>query len=391
MLNKNEFGTLVRAHRKQRGWTQEELAEKWGHSRAYISQIEGGQRKLESIPQVMRLADILEIPQEKLEEVGRGFPERKMRGKSSAQTDDAILQLLLAPSRDMVKLSYMIWLTDQHPMIERKLQDLIANLDAVLPMYRGTFKKPAQQLLAYAHQMIGKIAFDRLDYVSATGHFSEMIDLGRELSDADIIALGMVRQGDVLRKRGRYETALKCFEAAKPYADAADLNIQGIRLINIARSYYFLGDEQNFLKAINPALEAAAQIGKEGNDSLAYWFNLDVVLQFQASGYTALQKPKKALEIYKEIERRLPSRPLRDRGAYTIEKARAYLELGDLENGMKSSLRGLKLASQYHSKRHVARLEATYHRLQTTPFGKDKRLCILRDALREAQRAQIDW
>jgi tetratricopeptide (TPR) repeat protein len=238
--------------------------------------------------------------------------------------------------------------------------------------------------------MMGKIAFDRLDYISASGHFSEMTDLGRELNDAEIIALGMVRQGDLLRKRGRYEYALKCFEAAKPYADAADLNIQGIRYINIARSYYFLRDEQQFLKAIAPALETAAQI-RGGSESLAYWFNLDVALQFQASGYTALQKPEKAIEIYKTIEQLHPSRPLRDRGAYIIEKARAYLELGDMENGIKLSLRGLKLASQYRSKRHVARLDATYSRLRTTPLAKEKQLCILHDALRETQRAQADW
>jgi hypothetical protein len=50
--------------------------------------------------------------------------------------------------------------------------------------------------------MSGKIAFDRLDQAAASGHFSEMIALGEELQDADIIASGMIRQGDVLRKRG---------------------------------------------------------------------------------------------------------------------------------------------------------------------------------------------
>jgi len=39
-LSKNEFGELVRAYRKQRRRTQEELAEHWGHSSIYISQIE---------------------------------------------------------------------------------------------------------------------------------------------------------------------------------------------------------------------------------------------------------------------------------------------------------------------------------------------------------------
>jgi transcriptional regulator with XRE-family HTH domain len=390
VLNKNAFGELVKAYRNQRGWSQGELAERWGHSREYISQIERGKRKLDSVTQLVRLADILDIPQEKLEAIGRGIPERKIRASEPHQADSAILQMLLAPGKDMVRLAYMVWLADQRPTIEKSLHNLAVNLSTALTAYHGEFVKPAQQLLSYAHQMMGKIAFDRLDFAAASGHFSEMIDLGHELNDPDIIAMGMIRQGDTLRKRGRYETALKCFEVAKPYADAASLSVQGIRYINVARAYYFLGEELKFLQSINPALEIAIHT-KENNDSIAYWFNLDVALQFQASGYTAIRKPEKAIEVYKEIEQTRPFRPLRDQGAYIIEKARAYMELGDLDRGIKLALKGLRLASEYQSKRHVARLEVTYNRLYETPFGKDKRLHTLRDALIEVRREQVNW
>jgi len=285
----------------------------------------------------------------------------------------------------MVKFAYMAWLADQHPAIEVNFRNMVSTLDSALTAYHGEFVKPVRQLLAYTHQMLGKIAFDALDYDAAGKHFSEMVSLGQVSNDADTIALGMIRQGDVLRKRGRYEMALRCFEAAKPYTDASDYGIQGLRQINVARAYYFLGDEKNFLRSINPALELASQM-KEGNDSLAYWFGLDVAFQFQASGYTALGKPGKAVEVYKEIDRLRPFRPLRDQGAYTIENARAYLELGELEKGTELGLNGLQLVSKYRSKRHIARLGATYNRLRIAPFGKDKRLRVLRDALIEAQK-----
>lgn len=95
MLNKNEFGDLVKAYRKQRRWTQEELAERWGHSREYVSQVERGKRKLDSASQVVRLADILDIPQEKLEAIGRGIPQRQIKVISLKDADSAILQMLL--------------------------------------------------------------------------------------------------------------------------------------------------------------------------------------------------------------------------------------------------------------------------------------------------------
>ncbi len=384
MLSRNAFGQLVRSYREQRGWTQEELGERWGHTRVYISQIEHGKRKLDSMTQVLRLADILDIPQEKLEEIGRGIPKRKIDVQKPEQADSAILQMLLAPGRDMVRLSYLIWIADQKPVIEESLRDLIYQLDQAFISYHGELMKPAQQLLAYAHQMMGKISFDHLDLAAASGHFSEMIDLGQELHDADIITLGMTLQGSVFRKRGRFEHALRCFEATQPYAAIASAGVQGVRYNLMARLYYDSGDEQGFLRTITPALEIAGHI-RESIAGLANDFSLDDVLQEQASGYTELWKPEKAIEIYQETDRLRPFRPLRDQGAYIINKAQAYLQLGDLDQGITFSLKGIQLASEYQSQRHLGWLEKSYNRLRVLPIGKDKRLNALRDALIEAK------
>lgn len=385
VLDRNAFGQLVRSYREQRGWTQEELSERWGHSREYVSQIERGKRKLDSMTQVTRLADILDIPQEKLEEIGRGIPKRKLDIQKPEQADSAILQMLLAPGKDMVRLSYLTWVADQHPVIEESLRNLIYQLDQALISYHGELMKPAQQLLAYAHQMMGKIAFDHLDLAAASGHFSEMIDLGEELHDPDIITLGMTLQGSLFRKRGRFEHAIKCFNAAKSYADVASVGVQGVRYNLMARLYYDSGNELEFLRAINPALEIAEHI-KDSITGLANDFSLDEVLQEQASGYTELWKPEKAIEIYKETDKLRPFRPLRDQGAYIINKAQAYLQLQDLDQGIALSLEGLRLASEYQSKRHIGWIEKSYNRLRVLPIGKEKRLDTLRDALVEAKR-----
>jgi transcriptional regulator with XRE-family HTH domain len=386
-FNKNEFGALVKAYRQQRGWTQEDLAERWGHSRVYISQIESGKKKLDSVAQVVRLADILDIPQEKLEAIGRGIPQRQVKATSPKEADNAILHMLLAPGRDMVKLAYMVWLGDQNRSIEDHLREWIAQLEQALTSYAGEFAKPAQQLLAYAHLMRGRMEFDRLDFAAASGHFSEMVDLGQELHDADTIALGMSYQADVLRKRGRYETALRCFEAAKPYVAAASLDVQGKHYLQVARAHYDFGHEQQFLQTINPALEVADQM----KDSIMNLFSLDEALCEQAAGFTRLGKPAMALQIFKETDELRRFRPLREKGSYTLEKALAYLYAGDLDQGIKFSLRGLQLASEYQSARHIRRMDVTYHRLKALPIGKDKRLNTLHEAIKAAQEKQAEW
>jgi transcriptional regulator with XRE-family HTH domain len=389
-LDSNAFGRLVKSFREQRGLSQGNLAEKWGHTREYVSQVERGKRRLEKWEQVIRLAEILDIPQEKLEMIGRGIPEKKIKAKEPRQADSAILQMLLAPGRDMVRLSYLIWVADQQPVIEESLRNLIYQLDQALISYHGEFMQPAQQLLAYAHQMMGKIAFDRLDFATASGHFSEMIDLGQELHDPDIITLGMTLQGSLFRKRGRFEHAIQCFNAAKPYAIAASAGVQGVRHNLMARLYYDSGHETEFLNAIDAALETAKDI-KESITGLANDFSLDDVLQEQASGFTELWKPEKAIEIYKETDKLRSFRPLRDQGAYIINKAQAYLQFEDLDQGIDLSLKGIELASGYQSKRHIGWIEKSYNRLRVLPIGRDKRLKTLGDALREAQIKQETW
>ena len=41
-LRSNAFGKLVREYREQMGLSQEEVAERWGYTREYVSLIESG-------------------------------------------------------------------------------------------------------------------------------------------------------------------------------------------------------------------------------------------------------------------------------------------------------------------------------------------------------------
>ncbi len=391
MLNKNEFGGLIKAYRKQRGWTEGELASHWGYTREYVSQIERGRKHLDSVSQVVRLADLLGIPQDKLEAIGKGIPKRRSESVTTEkEVDSAILQMLLAPGRDMVQMAYMLWVADQHPVLEEKLLDLTRTLDQALTSYHGEFMKPAQQLLAYTHQMRGRIAFDRLDFAAASGHFSEMIDLGQELNDEKIIAMGMIYQGSILRKRGRFETSLRCFEAARPLVELSSPATRGTYYLGLSTLHADANREKEFLQAIEVSLEITKDM-KDNIAGLANDFSLDDVLWAQAGGFSELWKPKEAIAIYQQTDKLRPFRPLRELGAYTIDKGEAYLRLGELDQGIALTLKGIQLASEYHSKRHIGWAEKTYNRLRVLPIGKDKRLMMLRDAIEQSKLQQASW
>lgn len=59
------FGRNVRQTRKSKGWTQEQLAFEAGVKRAYLSEIENGQRNV-SLDVVEKLATALDVSPDRL-------------------------------------------------------------------------------------------------------------------------------------------------------------------------------------------------------------------------------------------------------------------------------------------------------------------------------------
>jgi transcriptional regulator with XRE-family HTH domain len=379
-LGTNDFGKLVRNYRVQRHWSQQQLADRWGYTREYVSQIERGKRKLDHVEQVNRLADILDIPSERLDEIGKGIPRRKNDEEHLLNADDALLEALLQPAESTVKLSWLVWHGDGDTTVIDNLTALIAKLETALQLYQGAFRRQSQQLLAYAYEMMGKIAFDRLNYMEANGYFNEMVQLGEKLKDQNITALALIHQADILRKRGRYELAIRCLDAAQTYADESDTHISGTRWKILARVYYEYGLEVNFLKAIDHAENIALQT-QQTLSTKSQEFNLVEVLQERAQGYSMLWQPQKALEIYQKTDKLKPFRPMRDLGSYTIIKAQAHAYNGDIEEGIRLALNGLELARGYHSARHVARIQKMYDRLKASPLGQHGLLRDLQEAL----------
>lgn len=377
----NAFGNLIRSSREQRGWSQGELAQRWGYTREYVSQIERGKRKLDKQEQIHRLADILEISTERLDAIGKGIPHRRIQAEHPAEADDILLQTLLEPSLATVKLSWLLWLADgENIPIADNLTRLSAQLDDALTKYHGQFLKPAQKVLAYAHEMQGKIAFDRLNFRDASEHFQEMLDLGEELNDPDLIALAQIHRADLLRKRGRYEASVRILNALHSTTKRASIYVQGVHWQILARGHSIYGNMDQFLEAIDHAEEIATDM-EETLDTQYNQFNLVEVLQEKAQGYTMLWLPAKALEIYSQTDLLKPFRPLREMGSYTIIKAQAYAYSDSIDHGIDLAIQGVRLAHAYGSMRHVSRVQVMYDRLRTTKRGTHPRVRDLQEAL----------
>lgn len=385
-MENNSFGRLVKSAREQRGWSQAEVAERWGHTREYVSQVERGIRKLDRWEEVERLTEVLEIPIDRLDAIGKSLPRRKVEAETPAQADDILFQALLESSAATVKFSWLVWYSENNELIVKHLDSWIGKLNDATTKYRGQFLQPALAVLAYSHEMRGKIFFDRLQYQDAQKEFSAMFDIGEEIRDHDAMALAMIYQADILRKRGFYETAVRRLEAAKNHANQAEnICVKGLRWNILARAHAAYGQEKPFLVAIDEA-QRLVEEAPEDLDALCQQFTRVEVLQERAQGYSMLWRPEEALKIYQQTDKMKPIRPLRELGSYNIVKAQAHAYNGNLEDGVTLAMRGLKLAARYHSIRHISRVQGMYDRLSVTKMKKEPRLRELKDALHKAQR-----
>lgn len=169
---------------------------------------------------------------------------------------------------------------------------------------------------------------------------------------------------------------------AQPIADAGSTTTNDLRWQTLARTYAEFQQRSLFLNAIEKAQKAADHIEPE-LDTTNNQFTLIGVLQEKGQGHTLLGEPQKALDIYRESERIQPFRPIRDLGVLTILKAQAYAYNGNIDKGVNLALRGLTLAKEYHSKRHISRIQRMYDRLLVTPLGKHPGMQDLEEALRQ--------
>ncbi|QBD80198.1 XRE family transcriptional regulator [Ktedonosporobacter rubrisoli] len=390
-MENNAFGDLVRSYRRQRGWKQEELAKRWGFTREYVSQIERGKRKLEKNDQVRRLADLLGIPQEQLEAIGKSIPVLQ----KPVEGNDRLLQALLEPAQNMIKMSWLIWQGDGGIIdLEASLYSLINELNQALEKYRGQFLAPALRIQSYAYEMLGKLSIERVQTQKAMGYFQEMYAIAEELNDANLLALALVHQAEMLRRSSRYHASMRRMEAVEKLIQQRgpeiENHVKGIFWKAYAINYFVMNDENNFSWTIDKALE----ISEDTRPSIASQvdeFDRVEILQTKAHGYTQLWKPQTALEIYKQTDKLRSFRPLRDQSSYHIIKAQAHCYAGDIKTGISHAMKGMEQAESFHSTRYVIRLQQMSDRLQPTLIGKEQAMQNLRREIQATLQRMKYW
>jgi len=348
-------GQVIREHRKARGVTQKQFAGELGVEARTLRMYENGERTLENITDLRRIADLLAI-----DPVELGLAARTASVLSAQQIDALVEQV--------ASLMQQARLIEAQTMIETLLCDL--------KKQEQQNDAPFLRALASVHYIAGQVgALTRKtrEIAQVIQHYQEMAKLAQELEDQALLAQALAFHGDLLRRRGDVAQALGQLEKARVSCSLAGAHACGTVALLLGRAHLTNGDVGGFESELAQAIEIA-QEPEINVDAVMAPFNLGVVYAEYASGYGRLGKLEQSQRYLHQAEAHLPGGNLWSL-LLKATQAEALVYAGDIPAAMPLLIEVAHLAQMSGHQLLVERL----YRLQ---YHLEDQVSLLRKASR---------
>jgi transcriptional regulator with XRE-family HTH domain len=368
--------TLLRSARRERGWTQQQLAD---FAQLSLSTIERAERG-ESIrgDSIERICECLQKTPEQL-----GFIRH-----SSDILHDASHKLslddYLSTLESEMKLRWSLYHTGETNLAYQGLNFWIQRISECANLLRDTnLYERALTLLSIAYQLQGSVLRDKMLYHEAQLAHRKSFLIAKELFNPELIASALVREGITFNQQDRPKEAIACFMHALE-------TIKHLGYVQLeAYTYQALSEAQ-----------AKAQLPKESWTSI----NLaeksfekqssvqeQTLIRFSLSSLNAqkgvnsmiLHQYQQALDqLDHSLEHYNPAL-LRGRARLLIQKAEAYYNLGSLDACVANTQEAFNLARSAGSNKIISRVKNLYMNLKESKWRKEQVVSHLDDVLAE--------
>jgi transcriptional regulator with XRE-family HTH domain len=348
-------GQVIREHRKARGLTQKQLAGELGVEARTLRMYENGERVLENISDLRRIADLLEINPVEL-----GLAAARQHISTVEQIQDVVEQVaVLLPQACFI---------EARSTIDTLFRNVLRSVD--------NEDQAFLRILAHAHCLAGQIhAITRrtreVDHVLQ--HFQEMARIARVLDDQTLLNIALSYQGDMLRRRGEKAQAIALFELARECTPLADAAARGHNALLLGRAYASNEDYAGFEREIACAEELAGD-PQTLPASLLLLYTKGSVYSECVAVYAKMGKREKSRLALERAEACLPANNLWGM-LLKADRAEMLIYHGDILQAMPLLIEVAHLAQMYGHQRLVERL----YRLQ---YYLDDQALLLRQASR---------
>jgi transcriptional regulator with XRE-family HTH domain len=400
--------TLLRAARRQKAWSQQQLADFAGVSLSTVERAERGEPS--RVDNIERLCACLQKTPEQLGLVhteDQGVDRRqaiKTIGTAGAsvviasqgigtEIDRLIARKLtrlqnwvVDSLEDGTHLRWQLYYTSRNSLTEVGLLSQIARLEQ-LADDGGDHYQHVCRILAQNYQLAGSLARDRFQYTKSLEYFQKAEQLHEDTQLSDLTAVAIARQGVALLRKDpeRYlKKSLALYSSAADKAKRAEPYTQAYVLSRYAEALARKGSYDECIQSLDQAevlLSRAANVPIE--EDFAYVrLTLQSLADSRGECYVLLGKPEKGLEHLQAAQKRLNQKMSRNNCRLLMQQSEAYLAAGSLDASVQQALKGLEVARILESTSNIHWASEILAKLRSSAFSDEPVVDELYEAIR---------
>jgi len=366
-------GQFLKHYRKSRNLSQEQFAYDLGIEPRALRAYENGERHLNNINELRRIADLLDIEPECL-------------GIASSIT-------LLRTPEHIEEVITHVWSLVEESRLQEALM-IIRRLTQSLQTHITTEDPKLLRSLARAHHAGGYVVSEATracESYEAILQYEHMETIARTLNDHTLLNIALTYQGDMYRRLGNHTQAITYLEAARdttPHADNAAKG-NGMQLLGRAYLRVVLAGDAERMKDFERAMAAAEELAytfDPTESSTQGHYGPGMVYEEYGRSYTDLGHTQKAMEYLELAQRTLPSTKFWELLAM-ISRAIILIKDGELHTGVQLAIDAASQSQAAGIERFVERVYNIQQYLdeeEDTLLRKQREIRQIGVSLREA-------
>jgi transcriptional regulator with XRE-family HTH domain len=279
-------GQFIKDYRKSHNLSQEQLAFDLKMEPRTLRAYENGERPLNNINELRRIADLLGVEPEQL-----GIASSIYIPRTTEEIEEVIKHVwnLVEESR----------LHEARITIER----LVNNLKTTTSSNPMLLKS-----LARAYHTAGYVVSEATranESYEAILHYAQMETIARTLDDHTLLNISLTYQGDMFRRLGNVTKAITYLEAARDTTPQADAAARGNGIQLLGRAYLRNGELGNFERAMGEAEELAGKFDPTTSSTQGH-YSIGTVYEEYGRSYADLRQIQKAMDYLDHAQATLP-------------------------------------------------------------------------------------
>jgi transcriptional regulator with XRE-family HTH domain len=348
-------GQFLRNYRKKYNLTQEQLAEDIKIEPRTLRSYESGERPLNNINELHRIADTLGVEPEQLGLAAAIYVPR----------DPEEIENVISHTWELVEESRLV---EARNVIERLAQNLRNQVTTADPKLL--------QSLARTYHTAGYVVSEATkshESYEAILYYQQMETAARAINDQTLLNIALTYQGDMYRRLGNLEKAITYLEAARDTTPNADKAAKGNGIQLLARVYFRKGELDNFERAMGKAEELSYEFDPSASSTQGH-YNPGTVYEDYGRSYADLGQIYKAMAYLDRAEETLPKTKFWELLMMT-SRAMALVKGNELQSGIQLAIEAAEQSRAAGILRYLDRIHTIDQYLEKLErqIGKSRR------------------